>query len=204
MSFTCFDRKNLAPRDWYTLMIGSIVPRPIAFVSTVNLKGQVNAAPFSFFNGVSSDPPVLSISVTPKRDGTLKDTLINIRETGEFVVNIVPENLMKRVHETAKTFPYGVNELSEVGLTTLESLYVRAPRVAECPIHIECRLYKEVQVGEGLGSSILVLGQILAFHVRSDLLKDPLGIDFKKLKPLARLGGSDYGIQIQDTELPRT
>lgn len=172
-------------------MIHAIVPRPIAFVSTVDENGVVNLAPFSFFNGVSSSPPCLVFSVTKKGDGTKKDTLRNIEKNREFVVNAAQENIAGPVNAASEEFPYGVSEVEEIGLTTVPSLFVRPPRIVECDFQMECRLEKLVEIGEGAGSSTLVVGRILGMHVAERILTNGK-IDYAKLKPLARLGGKQW------------
>ena len=135
------DPNNQTFRENYKLMIGSILPRPIAFVSTISKNGIHNLAAYSFFNGVTSNPPSICFAPNRKgRDGSKKDTLINIEETGEFVVNIVTEDIVEPMNETAPEFPPEISEFEQVGLTPVESQIVKAPRVKESPINMECKL----------------------------------------------------------------
>lgn len=180
-------------RENYKLMIGSILPRPIAFVSTISKNGIHNLAAYSFFNGVTSNPP--SICFAPNRkgtDGSKKDTLVNIEETGEFVVNIVTEDIVKPMNDTAPEFPPEVSEFKEVGLTPIESRIVKAPRVKESPINMECKLMQIVEVGPPEpGGGFLVIGEIVLFHIKDELLENGR-IDTGLLKPVGRLAGTEY------------
>lgn len=191
--FITIDPAQNANQDNYKLIIGSIVPRPIAFVSTVSSDGLPNLAPFSFFTGVCSNPPtVLFCPMVRGSDGNKKDTLLNIEETGEFVVNVVSEDIVEAMNLTAAEFPHGVNEFEESGLTPVPSLIVKPPRVLESPISMECKLQQVVYVGDGsLGSGSVVLGTVVRFHVRADLYESGR-ISTTDLKPVARLAGSAY------------
>ncbi|MCB0310164.1 MAG: flavin reductase family protein [Bdellovibrionales bacterium] len=187
-----FDPGKMDTRECYKLMIGTIVPRPIAFVTTINSKEQVNLAPFSFFNGVSSHPPCLSISVAYQADGSKKDTLRNIDQNGEFVVNSANRWLIEPLVHSAGNFPYGTNEMQEVGLTPLPSEIVRPPRVREASVQFECRLHSRVAIGpEVAGSSVLVVGEIVRIHINERVYRE-LGKSYDEFAPIARLGGFDY------------
>ena len=191
MSFKCFDFSTLSPRDIYRLVIEAVVPRPIAFVSTEGLDGSRNLAPFSFFNAVSSQPPAVMFACTPRRDGKPKDSLRNILETGEFVINSTHESFASKMNQTGADYPYGINEMEKVGLHPLPSVKVRPPRVAEALVQLECKLLQTVAIGSGLGSSTLVIGEILALHVNETALTGD-SIAIEKYEPLARLGGLLY------------
>jgi flavin reductase (DIM6/NTAB) family NADH-FMN oxidoreductase RutF len=179
-------------RDIYKLMIGAIVPRPIAFVSTLSLEGILNLAPFSFFTGVSANPPVVCFSPMIRgSDGKKKDTLNNIETTREFVVNIVSEDFAVQMNICSTEFPPEVDEFQQSGLTPISSDLVKAPRVKESKINLECRLLQVVHVSpKPLGGS-LVLGEVLCFHVADELWED-YRIDPDKLKPIGRMGGPTY------------
>ena len=187
------DPKQVTYKDCYKLMIGSIVPRPIAFVSTRSSEGKRNLAPFSYFTAITSSPPTICIS--PGRrpdDGERKDTLRNIEETGEFVVNIVTESIAEAMNEAATDFPPEIDEFEMAGLTPAPSQMIKAPRIAESPINMECKVYKVLHIGpEGVGGGALVIGEIVLFHIDNDIYKDGR-IDIHKLKPLGRLAGSEY------------
>jgi flavin reductase (DIM6/NTAB) family NADH-FMN oxidoreductase RutF len=170
-------------------MISAIVPRPIALVSTADGQGGRNLAPFSYFMGVASAPPVLAISTVSRRDGQKKDTLRNIEATGEFVVNVVSEPMAEAMNLSSGDFPYGQDEFEHARLTPVAGVRVAAPRVAESPVQMECRLERILEVGRQ--PAYLILGEVLLFHVREDVMTEGR-IDVAKLRPVARLGGSDY------------
>ena len=184
------DPEKLGSRECYFLMIGCIVPRPIAFVSSISGKGVRNLAPFSYYNGVSSSPPVLSVSIAPRRDRP-KDTLANIRETGEFVVNVVDEELARPMILTSGEYAPDVDEFEVSRLTPIPSDLVAPPRVKESPIQMECRLLQVVEVGKPPRLTGLVLGEILRFHLRDDLYRDG-HIDPHRFPALGRMGRRDY------------
>jgi flavin reductase (DIM6/NTAB) family NADH-FMN oxidoreductase RutF len=173
-------------------MIGMIVPRPIAFVSTINAAGQRNLAPFSFFTGCSSNPPVVCFCAAV-RAGPLphKDTLENVLATGEFVVNVVSEEFAEQMNATSADVPPGVDEFVLSGLTPMPSDLVKPPRVAESKAQMECKLYQIVPVSEKPGGGVLVLGEILRFHIQDSLL-DGYRIDPEKLNAIGRMGGPSY------------
>lgn len=176
-------------------MVESIAPRPIAWISTRAKDGSTNLAPFSFFNAVASEPPTLVVSITPNRSGADKDTLKNIRETSQWVVNLADDTLLQKLHQTSAEYPYGVSEFKEAGLTEAKSLLVNAPRVAESPIQLECKLVQLVEVGQGgRGSSTLAIGEIVAFHFNDEIFKNG-HVDAEAYRPIARLGGPNYSLR---------
>ncbi len=175
----------------YKLMIGSIVPRPIAFVSTSSPEGVRNLAPYSFFNGVCSNPPIILFSTVIRRDGTYKDTLNNVRATKEFVVNIVSEEFADRMNVTSADVPPDVDEFALSGLTPVPADLVSCPRVKESKISMECSLVNLVTFGEGAGGGCTVFGEILRFHIADELF-DNFRIDPDKLHAIGRMGGPTY------------
>lgn len=179
-------------RNIYKLMIGVIVPRPIAFVSSASPDGVLNLAPFSFFTGISANPPVICFCpMVRASDGLTKDTLRNIESTREFVVNIVSEDFVEAMNICSTEFPPEVNEFEKSGLTPIPSDLVKPPRVKESRVNLECKLVQIVTVSsKPLGGSI-VLGEVLRFHV-DDRLIDDFKIDPDKLKPVGRMGGPSY------------
>lgn len=196
------DPKGMRTVDVYKFLIGSIVPRPIAFVSTVNTQGEGNLAPFSFFNGLSSNPPCVMISVTRKRSGEKKDTLRNIEETGEFVVNSANKWLLEALVHCSVEYPYGVDELTKVGLTPQPSTKVRPVRVKESAVHMECKLFKSVELGEGgPGSTNLIIGEIQYLHIAKEAYQDGRVL-FDFIQPIGRLGGFQYGEITRIYEIP--
>lgn len=181
------DPGTASARDAYALMISCIIPRPIAFVTSLSKEGITNLAPFSFFNGVASDPPVISIAVASRRDGSKKDTWRNIEDTGEFVVNIVVPELMDAVIIGARDLPPDVSELELSKQPTLPSVKVKPPRLANSPVQLECTLLKIVEVEE----TALILGRVVLYHVKDEVTTNGL-VDPKKLTVVGRLGGDGY------------
>jgi flavin reductase (DIM6/NTAB) family NADH-FMN oxidoreductase RutF len=181
-----------AASDVYKLMIGVIVPRPIAFVSSISPEGILNLAPFSFFTGISGNPPVICFAPMIRgSDGLKKDTLRNIEATGEFVVNVVSEDFAQQMNICSTEFAPDVDEFDASGLTPVASDLVKPPRVKESRVQMECRLFEIVHVSsKPLGGS-LVLGEVLRFHV-DDSLFDDYKIDPDKLCPIGRMGGPTY------------
>ncbi|HWC97376.1 MAG TPA: flavin reductase family protein [Candidatus Sulfopaludibacter sp.] len=173
------------------LLVGAIVPRPIAFVSTVSAAGVLNLAAFSFFTAVSANPPVICFSPMIRRDGSKKDTLRNIEETGEFVVNIVSEEFKEKMNLTAPEYPPDTDEFAISGLTPRSSDLVKPPRVAESHIQMECRLLQVVHVSPLPRGGSLVLGEVLRFHV-DDAVLTGNRIDPDKLHAIGRMGGPQY------------
>lgn len=176
----------------YKLMVGAIVPRPIAFVSTISVDGVLNLAPFSFFTGISANPPVICFSPMIRgSDGARKDTLQNIEATREFVVNVVSEDFAQQMNICSAEFPPEVDEFAASGLTPVASEVVRPPRVGESRISMECTLVQVVHVSaKPLGGSI-VLGEVVRFHV-NDALFDDFKIDADQLRAIGRMGGPSY------------
>ena len=188
-----FDPDTLHFQETHKLMIGSIVPRPIAFVSTSNKNGENNIAPFSYFNGVCSSPP--TIMFAPSRrgwDGSEKDTLINIRETIQFAVNIVSESFAEKMVHCSTDYEKDVDEFIVSGLNPIRSKKITSPRLQEAKISFECELNQIVEIGDGkAGSGFVVIGTIILFHIDQDVFVDGK-IDLKKLNPIGRLAGNWY------------
>jgi flavin reductase (DIM6/NTAB) family NADH-FMN oxidoreductase RutF len=192
--------ERLSPRDAYKLITSIIIPRPIAWVSTIGADGTPNLAPFSFFNGVSGNPPIVMVSVG-QGTGKPKDTLRNARETGEFVVNMVDVTLLQLMDLTSAELPYEVNEFDFAGIPTAPSVDIRPCRVAAAPIAMETRVTQIVPV-EGTRFT-MILGQVMRFHLREGLLRSNGLVDAERLKPVARLGGDEYEILGSVFSLPR-
>jgi flavin reductase (DIM6/NTAB) family NADH-FMN oxidoreductase RutF len=184
---------KLPIQESYKILIGAIVPRPIAWVSTISASGVTNLAPFSFFNGICSDPPALLFCPTTPADRDAKDTLRNIRETREFVVNIVTEANVAKANQTSAPYPPEVSEFAAAGVTPIASAVVRPPRVAESPIHLECELIQIVEVGERrTGSGNVVIGKLVYAHIAEEAWDAKHRIDINRIKPVSRLAGNDY------------
>lgn len=186
------DPAQIAPSDIYKLMIGMIVPRPIAFVSTIDAGGIRNLAPFSYFTACSSNPPVVCFCASA-RSGPRprKDTIENIRAMGEFVVNIVSEEFSEQMNLCSGEVPPEVDEFELSGLTPVASELVKPPRVGESKAQMECRLRQIVVISEEPGGGSLVLGDVLRFHIDDSLL-DGYKIDPDKLNAIGRMGGPSY------------
>jgi flavin reductase (DIM6/NTAB) family NADH-FMN oxidoreductase RutF len=180
------------PRDIYKLMVGAIVPRPIAFVSTVSAEGVLNLAPFSFFTGIGANPPMVCFCPSVRAsDGRRKDTLENVEATREFVVNVVSEDFAEQMNLCSAEYAPEVDEFAVSGLTPIPSDLVRPPRVAESRIHMECRLVQVVHISaKPLGGS-LVIGEVLRFHVADEIVEH-FRIDPERLRPIGRMGGPTY------------
>lgn len=184
-----FDFRSLGPRERYKLLIGTVVPRPIAWVTTVDAQGRVNAAPFSFFNVLSADPPILAVGIENHDDMAMKDTAANIRLTEQFTVNITDMKTVEAMNATAVAFPSGVDEIEAAGLTARPGVSVISPWIAEAPVALECKRYMTLAVGR---SREIVLGEVLHLHLRADLVNERLHVDQAGLDAVGRMGGHGY------------
>jgi flavin reductase (DIM6/NTAB) family NADH-FMN oxidoreductase RutF len=184
------DPKAVPPIVSYRVLAGSIVPRPIAFVSTLSPSGVNNLAPFSFFNAVCGDPPV--VLFCPVWRDPPKDTLANIRANREFVINIVNEEIVAAMNVCAAEFPSDVDEFQMSGLTPVACDAVKAMRVAESPVSMECSLMQIVEVGSGPMSGNIVIGEVVRFHVNDAIIDQQFKIDAAKLKAVGRMSGYEY------------
>jgi flavin reductase (DIM6/NTAB) family NADH-FMN oxidoreductase RutF len=199
------DPANLSAGAAYFWQAATILPRPIAWASTLNEDGSANLAPFSFFTGVSSDPPTCLICVSRKKrepDGTRppKDTWRNIERTGEFVIHVVNDALGAQMNATSRDFPYGTDEVAAVGLTKVASQKVAAPRIAEAPVAMECKLDRIVEIGSD--GTAIIIGEIVLWHVRDELVVDGK-LDLGRLDAIGRMGGSTY-VRTRDLfDMPR-
>jgi flavin reductase (DIM6/NTAB) family NADH-FMN oxidoreductase RutF len=178
------DPDTLPTTDRQALLLGCVVPRPIAWTSTVSRDGTRNLAPFSFFTVVSNTPPMISLTVQRRPDGSAKDTLRNITETGQFVVNVVPESLAQPMVTSSGDYPGAIDEFVEAGVTTAASQVVTPPRVAEAPISLECVLASVLWPG----SDALVIGRVMRFHLDDQVLSAGGRVRLDVLRPLGRLG----------------
>ncbi|MEZ5825278.1 MAG: flavin reductase family protein [Geminicoccaceae bacterium] len=185
-----FDFDTTTPRDRYKLLTSLVVPRPIALVTTLDKSGQVNAAPYSFFNVFSQAPAICVIGIERKNEHELKDTAAHIERTGEFVVNLVDEAIASSMNICAIDFPVGQGELEPAGFTAAPSTRIDTPRIAEAPAALECRNHSTLMLGP---ARRLVIGEIIALHVRDSLVdSERLYIDHQSYKPVGRLSGSNY------------
>jgi flavin reductase (DIM6/NTAB) family NADH-FMN oxidoreductase RutF len=186
------DPATTPTRDMYRHMIACITPRPIAWVSTISPRGITNLAPFSFFNGIGANPPAVVFSPINRRDGSRKDTVINIEASRQFVVNVVSEAVAKLMNCTSADLAYEVSEFETCGLTPVPSLRVLPPRVGEAMVQMECELIQIVPIGEGPLSANLVIGRIVMFHANDDVLGADGQIDPDKLATIGRMGTDQY------------
>lgn len=188
-----FHPGDIDNRALYGFFTSAIIPRPIAFVSTVDAEGNVNLSPFSYFNVVSTRPPILIFApVRNARNGKQKDTYENIREIKECVIHMVNFALAEQMNITSASFPKGINEFKEAGLTELKSDMVKPPRVKESPLAFECKVNQIVELGDSGGAGSLIICEILKIHVHESILNDQGKVDALKLDAIGRLGGNQY------------
>jgi flavin reductase (DIM6/NTAB) family NADH-FMN oxidoreductase RutF len=194
---------QIEPKERYKLLIGSVVPRPIALVSTMSAKGEPNLAPFSFFTVAAYNPMlVVFFPLRFKVEEQVKDTVRNIRETAEFVINITTEDIAEAVNLTSGSYEHGVNEFQISGLTPVKSKVVKPFRVKESPVSMECRLYKLITLGEEQGGADAIFGEVIHMHVDDEIIEHGK-IDIQKLKPMARLAGKEWSKLGEIIELDR-
>jgi len=182
------DPRTLSSTAVYKLLISSVVPRPIAWVSSVDADGVANLAPFSYFMAITDEPPTIAFSCSP-RAGNRKDTLRNVEATGEFVVNVVDDDRAEQMNLSSGDYPPELDEFALTKLTPAPSVVVKAPRVAEAPISMECKVVRILPVGR----AHLTLGEIVQWHVRDDVYDAATGrLDMHRLRPVGRLTGNLY------------
>jgi flavin reductase (DIM6/NTAB) family NADH-FMN oxidoreductase RutF len=186
------DFSKLPARDIYGWMSSTIVPRPIAWASTISADGKNNLAPFSFFQGITSNPPTLMFVPVNNRDGQPKDTVRNILQVPEFVINLVSYALAEPMNATSATLPYGESEADKFGIAMTPSTRVRPPRVAAAPVAFECTLDRIVDIGEGPLAAHVIFGRIQLVHVSDAVLGAAGRIDQAKLDLIGRLSGDWY------------
>lgn len=186
-----FDPSNNTERENYKILTGTIVPRPIAFVTSVAEDGTVNGAPFSYFNVVSSNPPMISISIQ-RQDGISKDTARNILESKEFVVHIVDEQNVEKINETAASLPPNESEIEKADLTLMPSENVSVPGIREAKVRFECTLERSIEFGEGdsIGTD-LIIGKIVKYHIDESIYEEGK-INHNVLGAMSRLAGPNY------------
>lgn len=186
--YTTLDATTLSTAESYRILTGCIVPRPIAWITSQNVDGLVNAAPFSSYNYIAHSPAMLAVNIG-SRNGELKDTARNILALGEFVVNVATEANLELMHACGEDYEADVSEIELLEIPTLASQFVRPPRIAVSPVQMECRLTQTVPLGRGLNT--LYIAEIVAFHL-SDEVFDGRHVDTEKIRPVARLGGPYY------------
>ncbi len=186
------DPRTAAVPDVYQHLVSIVAPRPIAWVTTLSPTGVVNLAPFSFFNAFGANPPIVVFSPTLRRDGTKKDTLLNIEQRGEFVIHTATASLAEQVNLSSKEIPRDESEVSLVGLSTVPSLKIQPPRLAEAPVAMECVVRQIIPCGTGPIAANLVIGEIVMMHIADEILDDKGSVDPRKLQAVARLGGAHW------------
>lgn len=197
------DVRSTSVVDVYHALVGCIVPRPIAWVTTLSSTGVVNLAPFSFFNAFGANPPVVVFSPTLRRDGSKKDTLRNLEYLGEFVLNAAVESLAEQVNLSSKEVPPEESEVTLTGLTTSPAAKVKPPRISEAPVHLEGLVRQIIPIGSGAISANLVIGEIVHIHIDDRLLNAHGRVDPRRLRAIARLGGDYYCRSTDLFEMPR-
>lgn len=197
-----YDFAETPPDVRYKLLIATVVPRPIALVTTLDSHHGINAAPYSFFNVLSHDPAVVALGIERRADGRPKDTVANIDASGEFVVNLVDESMAQGMVVCGADVEPGVNELALAGFTAAPSLHVRCPRIAEAPVALECRMIRDIRLGIENKRAIL-LAEVLALRIRPDLVDDANRVDMMRTRIIGRLAGADY-VRLSDVfSVPR-
>ncbi|MCZ6554312.1 MAG: flavin reductase family protein [SAR324 cluster bacterium] len=186
-----FESAGKDPVALYKLMIGSIVPRPIGFVATIGREGVTNLAPFSFFNGVTFNPPTVLFAAID-RQGERKDTARNVEEVPEFVVHIVSEDIAERMNVTCGDYGAHISEFVEAGLTAIPGTRVRVPRVAEAKVAMECRVTHHLRIGTAPAATSLVIGEVIYWHIDDGVLTESGRVDADKLQAVGRMGGVEY------------
>ncbi len=201
------DVADLTDTAAYRILTDAVVPRPVAWVSTLGPDGVRNLAPFSFFQAIGGAPPTVIVSVARHGDGDRKDSAANAMAAGELVINIVSEDLLEQMNATSGDYPIGVDEFEIAGVTSAPCAHVAAPRVAEAPVSFECRVASSVAIGREPRDNVLLICEIVAYHVRDGLLRDGR-IDPALLRPICRLGGTGFArlgeiINIARPRIPR-
>lgn len=191
-AFITIESRTLDTEAAYRLLVGCVVPRPVAWITTLDAEGLVNAAPFSSYNYVATTPPMLAVNIALRPGtpvGTIKDTARNIKASGEFVVNVATEANMEVMHRCGQNFPPETSETEALGIPLLPSRIVAPPRIALSPVQMECRLDQVVVLGRGVNT--LYIGEVVAFHLSPDIY-DGRRVDSVAMRPVARLGGPFY------------
>lgn len=186
------DPQELSVRELYGWMVQLITPRPIAWVSTLSADSVANLAPYSFFNGVGANPPLVMFCPANNRWGDAKDTLRNVRQNGEFVVNMVTEAMGEQMNQTAAEYGPETDEFVAVGVSKVASAKLQVPRVENCKAAMECRVHQILEMGQGPGGANLVIGQIVWLHVASDLFSDEGKFLSEEFDAIGRMGGHSY------------
>jgi len=195
-----YEMDQLPPAKRYNLLASLVTPRPIAWITTIDEEGRINAAPFSFFNVFGSNPPIVAFAPGNKDRETPKDTARNIRRTGEFVVHMVDEPLAQMMVDTSASLPHGESELDKLPLTTVPSETLSVPRIAEAPVALECSEHSTLEIG----SNRLIIGIVHVVHARDGLFDDDIHLDHEAYQPIGRMSSPDWYTRTADQfEIPR-
>lgn len=187
-----FDPNEMDQKSIYKILTGTIIPRPIGWISSISEDGILNLAPFSYFNAVGDDPPHIMFSAS-RANNAIKDTLKNVLETKQFVANMVTENLVEQMNMTAHPIPSHESEFELAGLTPIASSKVKPPRIKESPIAMECELVHHYTLEDNkFGGSTIIIGRVVFFHIDEAILLDDFKINLDAYKPVARLAGANY------------
>ncbi|GAA0454616.1 flavin reductase family protein [Alkalibacillus silvisoli] len=198
------DPVQLDSKENYKLLSGCVIPRPIAFVTSQNEEGVINAAPFSFFNMLGSNPLLIAISVGRVGGEIKKHTAKNILNQKEFVVQIVDVDLLERMNQTSAPYKEHISEVEKANLTTVDSTHVSVPGIKECKIRLECELFEHMPLGENDEyNNDLILGKVIQYHIDEDVYQESYKIDAENLNPLARLAGPNYATLCEPLFLER-
>lgn len=203
---TSLDPTSISTKELHSILLTAVAPRPIAFASTINLKGEVNLSPFSFFNVFSSNPPILIFSPARRvRDNSTKHTLKNVEEVKEVVINSVNFSIVEQMSLSSTEYGDGVNEFIKSGLTEVPSLKIKPPRVLESPVSFECKVENIIPLGSEGGAGNLVICKVVHIHMKNEYLDENNKLDTEKLDLVARLGGSWYSRVTKESlfEIPK-
>ena len=193
--------KEISVPKMHGYLLSAVIPRPIAFASTIDIEGNVNLSPFSFFNCFSANPPILVFSPSRKgRDSTSKHTYENVKEVPEVVIHIVNYNMAEQMSLSSCEYPKGINEFEKAGLTQVPSQMVKPPRVGEAPVAMECKVNQIIELGTGGAAGNLVICEVLLMHIKEEVLDGNGRIDPVKLDAVARMGG-DYYLRVQENNI---
>ena len=189
--------KDISAPKMHSYLLGAVIPRPIAFASTIDKEGHVNLSPFSFFNCFSTNPPILVFSPSRRgRDNTTKHTLENVKAVPEVAINLLNYNMVQQASLTSCEYPKDVNEFVKAGLTEVSSILIRPPRVGESPVAMECKVNQVIELGQNGGAGSLVICEVLLMHINKEILDEQKRIDPRKMDAVARMGG-DYYLRAQ-------
>lgn len=204
MNVITLNTQDLDPRQNYLLLLGIVIPRPIGFISTISQAGIPNLAPYSYFQAVSSNPPAVIFAPIRDREGRIKHSLRNVLETSEFVASMVTEEMAENMNLASAEFPDGVSEFEAAGFTPWPAHAIKPFLVGESPINLECKVVNILELSQQPLAGAVVVGEVVRIHIREDLYNaEKMQVEISKFRPIARLGGSEYGRLTDTFEMPR-